>query len=60
MANQKPWAMSAIVVGVYVCALYGARGTPVVARPPARPVGAAIVRANATPAGALVVCDAGR
>ena len=29
------YVMSAVVVGTYICALYGARGTTVSARPPA-------------------------
>lgn len=56
MPQQKSWVMSLIVVGTYVCAIYGARGTSVSASPPlVRPSAQRPARVPATQA--VSVCD---
>ena len=61
MPKQKSWAMSAIVVGPYLCAIYGARGTSVVAKSPVRADVPRPASVRTRPAaGAVTVCDADR
>ena len=48
--ESSSYVMSAVVVGTYICALYGARGTTVSARPPATKATAAWVEPTTRPA----------